>query len=251
MTACSGSKAAQTTSLPATTQSVQPSPATAAGTSVAATTRPDPGTSVPATPEPGPSAGRATAAVVDFSGAVAPVTAADLPSSWRPGCPVGPDELRLLTIAYWGFDDQPHAGALVVHAGVAESVLGVFEELYRQRFPISRMEPVEAFGGDDDASMAADNTSSFNCRYAVAPGPPRWSRHAYGRAIDVNPVENPYLLGGEVLPPAGAAYIDRDAYRVGMAVDGGPLTSAFAAAGWSWGGHWAAPDYQHFQAPQS
>ena len=100
-------------------------------------------------------------------------------------------------------------------ASVTDAVLEVFRTLYDQRFPIRRMEPVDVYGGDDDASMAADNTSGFNCRPAVADGPPHWSNHAYGLAIDVNPVENPYLLGGRVLPPAGADYLDRSVYRPG------------------------------------
>ena len=95
--------------------------------------------------------------------------------------------------------------------------------------------------------MDADNTSGFNCRYAVAPGAPQWSAHAYGQAIDVNTVENPYLEGGLVQPAAGAAYLDRSDSRPGMAVDGGPLVAAFASVGWQWGGRWAGtPDYQHF-----
>jgi hypothetical protein len=95
--------------------------------------------------------------------------------------------------------------------------------------------------------MAADNTSGFNCRFAVSPGPPQWSVHAFGEAIDVNPVENPYLEGGAVQPPAGAAYLTRSLVRPGMAMPGGQLVEAFAAVGWAWGGRWsAAPDYQHF-----
>jgi hypothetical protein len=108
------------------------------------------------------------------------------------------------------------------------------------------MRPVDAYRGSDDASMAADNTSAFNCRAAVAPGPKRWSVHAYGRAIDVNPVENPYLEGGRVLPPAGRAFADRLRRRMGMAE--GALVRAFATVGWGWGGRWSAPDYQHFSA---
>ena len=183
-----------------------------------------------------------------FAGVATRVTAADLPSSWRPGCPVAPEDLRKLQLTYWGFDDQPHTGALVVHASEAQAVIDVFRRLYERRFPIRRMEPIDVFGGSDDASIAADNTSGFNCRNAVASGPPTWSAHAYGRAIDVNPVENPYILEGTVLPPAGAAYRDRSNVRPGMAVRGGELVAAFAAAGWSWGGVWANPDYQHFSA---
>ncbi len=125
----------------------------------------------------------------------------------------------------------------------------VFARLDRAHFPIRRMTPIAAYGGSDNRSMAADNTSAFNCRYAVAPGPKRWSVHAYGEAIDVNPVENPYLEGGRWLPPAGRRYADRAIAGPGMAVSGGALVAAFATVGWQWGGRWAAsPDYQHFSA---
>jgi hypothetical protein len=174
------------------------------------------------------------------------VTAAELGLSWHPGCPVGPGQLRLLTLNYWGFDNAPHVGTMVVAASVTKSVITVFATLFAEHFPIRRMEPTSDFGGDDNASMAVDNTSAFNCRYAVAPGPPQWSAHAYGKAIDVNTIENPYLLDGKVLPPAGAAYAKRSPYRPGMAVAGGELVRAFAAVGWPWGGRWASPDYQHF-----
>jgi hypothetical protein len=185
---------------------------------------------------------------VAFTGAVSTVTAADLGSSWREGCPVSPDGLRLLHLSYWDFDDQPRVGSLVVAASVTDVVVEVFRTLYDQHFPIRRMEPVDVYGGDDDASMAVDNTSGFNCRPAVSDGPVHWSNHAYGLAIDVNPVENPYILNGRVLPPGGADFIDRSVYRPGMAVRGGVLTSAFADVGWGWGGVWSSPDYQHFSA---
>jgi len=182
-------------------------------------------------------------------GAVAPVSRAELGASWRPGCPVRPADLRSVRVPYWGFDERRHVGVVVVNAAVATRVAGIFGLLYRERFPIRRMTPVSAFGGSDDRSMAADNTSAFNCRYAVAAGPKRWSVHAYGEAIDVNPRENPYLEGGRVLPLGGARYRDRTNVRPGMAVRGGSLVTAFAAAGWQWGGRWAAsPDYQHFSA---
>jgi len=189
----------------------------------------------------------ATPAVPAFTASTGTVTAADLPHSWRPGCPVGPAGLRRVRLVYWGFDGRPHTGTLVVAQAVVTDVVTVFRGLYRQRFPIRSMRPVDDFDASDPASMAADNTSAFNCRYAVAPGSPAWSAHAYGTAIDVNTVENPYLDRGSVLPPAGRAYLDRSAYRPGMAVPGGVLVAAFAAAGWSWGGRWStAPDYQHF-----
>jgi hypothetical protein len=106
--------------------------------------------------------------------------------------------------------------------------------------------PVSRYRGSDDASMAADNTSAFNCRAAVGSSG-RWSMHAYGLAIDVNPVENPYVLGARVLPPAGRRYLDRTRPRRGMAVEGGVLVEAFEAVGWRWGGRWTnSRDYQHF-----
>jgi hypothetical protein len=177
------------------------------------------------------------------------VTRADLPSSWRPGCPVGPADLRRVRLTYWGFDRRVHPGTLVVHEDVAGELRSVFARLYAARFPIRRMHVVDVYGASDRRSMAADNTSAFNCRYAMAPGPRRWSAHAYGKAIDVNPVENPYVSGGRVSPPAGAAFRNRLRVRPGMAVAGGLLVRAFDAIGWSWGGRWrGTPDYQHFSA---
>jgi hypothetical protein len=182
-----------------------------------------------------------------FHASVAPVTAAQLGRSWHAGCPVGPAGLRRVLVSFVGFDGRAHTGELVVNAAVAGDVETVFRRLYAVRFPIRRVRPVSAYGGSDDRSMAADNTSAFNCRYAVAPGPKRWSVHAYGEAIDVNTVENPYVEGGRVLPPAGRAYLDRSRYRRGMAVTRGVLVRAFASVGWQWGGRWAAsPDWQHF-----
>ncbi len=191
-----------------------------------------------------------TAARIDaYLATISTVTAADLSSTYRPGCPVGPGQLRMLNLTYWGFDGRAHPGAIVVAASVAPKVIGVFRTLYEQRFPIRRMQPENAFGGSDPASMAADNTSGFNCRDAVVSGPPRWSAHAYGTAIDVNTVENPYVEGGVVQPANGAAYVDRTAVRPGMAEPGSVLNRAFAAIGWQWGGRWTAtPDYQHFSA---
>jgi hypothetical protein len=180
---------------------------------------------------------------------VSPVNRAELGLSWHPGCPVAPAQLRKVTLPYWGFDGKPHSGALVVNASSVSAVEAVFLRLDHERFPIRRMTPIAAYGGDDNRSMAADNTSAFNCRYAVAPGPKQWSVHAYGEAIDVNPVENPYYEAGHWLPPAGRRYADRSKAGPGMAEPGGALNTAFATVGWQWGGRWAAtPDYQHFSA---
>jgi D-alanyl-D-alanine carboxypeptidase len=189
------------------------------------------------------------AALPPYQASVVPVTAAQLGRSWHPGCPVGPAGLRRLRVSFVGFDGGAHTGELVVAAAVTGEVTSVFRRLYDERFPIRRMRPVSAYGGSDDRSAAADNTSAFNCRYAVAAGPKRWSAHAYGQAIDINDVENPYRLGTRVIPPAGKHYLDRSRYRAGMAVRGGVLVRAFASVGWLWGGRWTgSPDWQHFSA---
>jgi hypothetical protein len=169
--------------------------------------------------------------------------------SWHPGCPVGFADLRLLAVDRWGFDRRVHRGRLVVHRDAARGMVRAIRALYRLRFPIRRMRLVDAYGGDDRRSMAADNTSAFNCR-TVAGSPGVWSEHAYGRAIDVNPVENPYVTGsGYVSPPAGAPFAARARHRPGMIHRHGPVVEAFAAIGWEWAGNWPDPkDYQHFSA---
>ena len=182
------------------------------------------------------------AAAPVFSGAVEPVRWADLRHSYRAGCPVGPSELRTVSVSHWGFDGKPHVGRIVVAKRVAPSVVSVFRTLWQARFPIRRLQPVSAYRGSDDASMAADNTSAFNCRFVG--GTSRWSMHAYGEAVDVNPLENPYVRGSTVSPPAGRRYLDRSRARPGRAVRGGVLVRAFAAAGWKWGASFG--DYQHF-----
>ncbi len=164
--------------------------------------------------------------------------------SWRPGCPVPLARLRLVQLTFWGFDAAAHQGELVVHEDVARAIVRIFERLYDARFPIRQMRRIDAYGGSDDASMAADNTSMFNCRNAY--GSKNWSVHAYGKAIDINTVENPYLPGkNQVLPAAGAAYLDRRAVRPGMIVAGDVVVRAFAAEGFRWGAAWQ--DYQHFE----
>jgi hypothetical protein len=184
-----------------------------------------------------------------FTHTVSRVKPAELPYSWHRGCPVAPAQLRRLRLVYWGFDGRAHTGTLVTNADAVGDLVRVFSRLYAARFPIRRMRPIDAYRGRDEPSLEADNTAAFNCRYAVAAGPRRWSAHAYGRAIDVNPVENPYLEGGRVHPRSGRAYLKRSRFRPGMAVRGGLLVRAFADVGWSWGGRWAgSPDYQHFSA---
>jgi hypothetical protein len=187
----------------------------------------------------------AAVALTGFTASVEPVQPAELRFSYRAGCPVPPAQLRTVRLAHWGFDGRRHVGLLIVNRRVTGDVVAIFRRLYAARFPIRRMRPVSEYRGSDDASMAADNTSGFNCRFVG--GTRRWSMHAYGLAIDVNPVENPYVSGSRVSPPAGRRYLDRDEVRPGLAVSGGVLVRAFEARGWRWGGRWrGTPDYQHF-----
>jgi hypothetical protein len=167
-------------------------------------------------------------------------------SSWRPGCPVGFDQLRVVRVTFWGFDRQVHRGRLVVHRAVARDVARVFGTLYAARFPIRKIRLVDYYGADDKRSMKDDNTSAFNCRYRNGVCC-TWSMHAYGKAIDINPVENPELWSGGISPPNGASYADRSDRRKGMIFHGDVVWKAFHAVGWGWGGDWSWPvDYQHF-----
>ncbi len=194
-----------------------------------------------------------TALAADFESLVAPIDpqrAARMSAeggSWRPGCPVPLADLRLVTVTHVGFDGAIRRGALVLHHDAVEAVLSALEAAYAVGFPIENMAPVEAYGGSDDASMSANNTSAFNCRRIGSGG--TWSQHAYGRAIDINPRVNPYVSGVRVQPPEGEAFVDRTAPATGLIADDSPLVQAFRVAGWTWGGSWrSSKDYQHFSA---
>jgi hypothetical protein len=193
--------------------------------------------------------GPAGSATTEFRGTVERIDAAQAKRmtgvSWRRGCPVGLRDLRLLTLSHWGFDGKVRRGRLIVHEDVARELVGVFRDLYEARFPIRRMVPVDAYGGSDFRSIEADNTSAFNCRFVE--GTTRWSNHAYGRAIDFNPIENPYVSGGRTSHATSKPYLDRARRRPGMAFEGGALVRAFDRIGWGWGGRWTSvKDYQHF-----
>jgi hypothetical protein len=167
-------------------------------------------------------------------------------------CPVGFTDLRLLTMHYVGFDGRAPTGQLVVHHRHAPGLVGVFRNLYEARFPIRRMQLIDAYGGDDNRSMAADNTSAYDCRTVA--GTSTFSDHAYGAAVDINPVENPYVTADGVLPAGGRRFVDvdrspdADAPR-GVIVADDVMVSAFAGIGWKWGGVWKEADYQHFHPP--
>lgn len=165
--------------------------------------------------------------------------------SWRTGCPVPLGDLSYLEMRHRDFAGGVSSGEMVVHRDVARDVLEVFAALYDARFPVERMRLVDDYGADDDASMDANNTHAFNCRTVAGTDQP--SQHSYGWAIDLNPVQNPYVSGGVASPPAGEAYTDRGDVRPGMIVRPGPVVEAFEAVGWGWGGDWRSPkDYHHF-----
>ena len=194
----------------------------------------------PERPAAGPPAASPTAGQVRpgrFAAAIAPIgpAAARHMTSWHAGCPVSLDDLRVVTLRHWGFDERVRVGRIVVHRDVAADVVAVFRRLFAARFPVERMVPVEAFGSGDDRVMAANDTSGFNCREATGQ-PGVWSEHSYGRAIDVNPLQNPYVDGGTVLPPAGRKFLDRSVERPGMIHDGDEVVRAFGPApgvGWA------------------
>jgi hypothetical protein len=180
--------------------------------------------------------------------AVHPVTAAQLGASWKPGCPVGPDLLRRVEVNYLGFDGQTHRGDLIVHRDVVADVIAIFGQLYELGYPIAKMRNVADYpGAEDELSMEDNNTSAFNCR--PLPGSTEPSMHAYGRAIDVNPLVNPYIDGeGNIEPTTAGPYLDRNRTEPGMLHAGDPAVRAFTDRDWRWGGDWRTPkDYQHFE----
>jgi len=169
---------------------------------------------------------------------------------WHQGCPVGLSDLRVLTVTHWGFDGRPHTGQLVVNRKDASPLAGVFHKLYDLRFPIRDMRLPVVYGPNppDDVS------GSFECRQAVpspcvgGTGTGSWSEHAYGEAVDLNPVENPYIGCGMSRDPASRPYLDRSKFRPGMVTPA--VVAAFRSIGWGWGGSWAGStkDYMHFSA---
>jgi hypothetical protein len=232
-------------------RSDDPGPSAAASTTptlpttfgIAATTLPPTTTVAPAATATTELPPTTTAPV--FGSSIESISTGDLPASWRSGCPVGVESLRMVEVSHWGFDGKERTGTLIVAAAVAEDMVDIMSRLFTAGFPIERMEPVDVYDGDDNRSMAANNTSAFNCRAVT--GGSSWSEHSYGTAVDVNPLLNPYVRGGTVLPPEGSAYADRSLDEPGMIHAGDEVVEAFGAHGWIWGGTWdSTKDYQHF-----
>jgi hypothetical protein len=201
---------------------------------------PPPGTSSPSAAATSPSASTPPPVV-------APVTAADLGASWRPGCPVEPQQLRRVEVDYIGLDGQKRRGALIVNEDLVADVVAIFEQLLQLRYPVEKIRTVDNYpDAADELSMEDNNTSAFNCRDIPGDG---WSLHAYGRAIDLNPRLNPYIDSTGAFQPNNAApYLDRSRTDPGLLHADDPVVRVFTDRGWRWGGSWRTPiDYQHFE----
>jgi hypothetical protein len=174
--------------------------------------------------------------------------------SWHKGCPVRFADLRVLSVSYWGFDGRRHTGRLVVNAKAVAPLTTVFRHLYALHFPIHHMRWRDTYGPSSGRPSDGDVTASFECRQAVpspctgGTGTGSWSEHAYGQAVDLNPVENPYVGCGMTRDRTARRYIDRSRLRRGMVTPS--VVAAFRSVGWGWGGAWSGStkDYMHFSA---
>lgn len=167
-------------------------------------------------------------------------------STWSPACPVALGDLRYLTMTFWGFDQRPHTGEMIVNEDIAELTVDVFRQLYELKFPIEDMSVMPSEFWTNPPTGDDNITSSFECRRAVG-GSGGWSNHALGLAIDINPFHNVYKKGTLILPEYAEAYLDRSDVRPGMIVEGDEVVAIFDALGWGWGGRWSsADDPMHF-----
>lgn len=157
------------------------------------------------------------------------------------------NDLVYVRLRYWGFDDKTHVGIVIIHRELAQDILDVFSILYQHKFPIESMKLMDNFHQDDEASMAANNTSSYNHR-KVTGHPGIYSQHSYGRAIDINPLQNPYVKKSLVLPKGASAFVNRQQPSPGKITRDSLIYQAFNQRGWDWGGNWYdVQDYQHFE----
>ena len=191
-----------------------------------------------------------------FSASIQPLSApvqAELNGRfWHPGCPVPLARLRVLTVTHWGFDSRTHTGQLIVNQDAAAPLVRVFRQLYALRFPIRHMRLVDAYGPSSSQPADGDLSGSFECRQAVpspcsgGTGTGSWSEHAYGEAVDLNTIENPYVGCGRTRERSSLPYLNRSRLRPGMVTPA--VVAAFRSIGWGWGGNWtgSTKDYMHF-----
>lgn len=172
-------------------------------------------------------------------------------NSWREGCPVGLKDLRYLRIKHLDFNGEEQMGEMIVHQEVSAEVTEIFEALYNAGYPIKKMRLVSDYKGSDWQSIESDNTSAFNCRAAT--GSKKWSKHSYGKAIDINPIENPYISRkGYISHKASQIYRKRVHQKSTYAdqavfLKDDKAVQIFKKHGWEWGGDWVGvKDYQHF-----
>ena len=167
-------------------------------------------------------------------------------NSYRAGCPVGLSSLRYLTLTYIGFDGKEHTGELIVNKSVAKDFISIFRELYNIKYPIRKMKLVSNYHGNDFISIEADNTSAFNCRFIN--GTNRWSKHSFGKAIDINPIENPFVTkSGHTSHKASKKYLKRVKTDKTVILSGDRVVKFFQKYGFRWGGYFNSyKDYQHF-----
>lgn len=169
---------------------------------------------------------------------------------YHTGCPVRLSGLRMLSVSYWGFDHRVHQGTMIVNANAVGPLSSVFHKLYDMRFPVHYMSLRDAYGPHPPPS--GDVTASFECRQAVpspcsgGTGTGSWSEHAYGEAVDLNPVENPYVGCGQTRDKTAVSFMKRTPIRRGMVTSA--VLAAFHSVGWGWGGSWygSTKDYMHF-----
>lgn len=156
------------------------------------------------------------------------------------------NDLSYLNITYWGFDEMPHIGEMVVNKNIAQEVLDIFREVYDYKYPIEKINLIDEYGADDEKSMEDNNTSAF-CYRTIA-NSNKLSNHSLGYAIDINPLYNPYVSGNSVSPVSSSLYMDRNIVHKGTISKGDFLYNAFIKRGWQWGGDWKyKKDYQHFE----
>ena len=165
--------------------------------------------------------------------------------AWEEGCPISLSDIQSIQLIYLREDGSVQRGELVVARKVARDVESIFQKLYESRFVIHKMDSIENYDGNDDLSMADNNTSGLNCRNVK--GTKKWSQHSYGVAIDINPLWNPYVRKSKVEPPEGKDYLDRTSDMPGLIKSDDLIIRLFRDAGWKWGGNWRnSKDYQHF-----
>ena len=168
--------------------------------------------------------------------------------TWRKGCPVGFKRLREVHVSYLTPEGKTAQGMLIVHESVAEETKNIFKKLFEHAFVFQEIKPAAERAGDDDHLMATNTTSAFNCRRVT--GGRGFSKHSYGKAIDLNPLWNPYVKGKTVLPPKGKpyAYNRKHLKQPGILRAKSLPVQLFKKAGWTWGGDWRSlKDYQHVE----